>query len=282
MLTGACLCGDIEFEVDGDLIEIAQCHCSACRKFHGSTYATFGVVDPKFFRWIRGEEKIVHYRSSPHGIRHFCPRCGSGVPANPEGGPVALVTMGSVAEDPGIRPAVHIFAGSKAPWHTIVDDLARHEEYPPGWNAPPGIDRPIREAETPGATPGSCLCGEVAYEYDGSPERMVNCHCSRCRRQTSAAYGTFVFVAEDAFRWLSGENAIVDYKMPEAQIKGTAFCRHCGSLVPRLRDPGGMQIPAGSLDADPGVKPAVNIFVDSRAPWSELDQSIPCFAEYPA
>ena len=62
---------------------------------------------------------------------------------------------------------------------------------------------------------------------------------------------------------------------------GSAFCRHCGSLAPRRRDPGGMQIPAGSLDADPGVKPAVNIFVSSKAPWSALDESIPCFAEYP-
>ena len=42
-----------------------------------------------------------------------------------------------------------------------------------------------------------------------------------------------------------------------------------------------MQIPAGSLDGDPEVKPAVNIFVGSRAPWSALDESIPCFTEYP-
>ena len=281
MLTGTCLCGDIAFEVDGDLIEIAHCHCSVCRKFHGSAYATFGAVDPKFFRWTHGETKIVHYQSSPHGFRHFCPRCGSAVPANPEGGPVSLVTMGGVAEDPGIRPTLHIFAGARAPWHTIVDDLPQHDEYPPEWNAPPGIAKPARQSATPGATPGSCLCGEVTYEFDGPPERMVNCHCSRCRRQTGAAYGTFVFVKEDAFRWLSGRDSVVDYKLPEARVKGTAFCRHCGSLVPRLREPGQVQAPAGSLDADPGIQPAVNIFVRSKAPWSALDESIPCFAEYP-
>ncbi|MYA07315.1 MAG: GFA family protein [Holophagales bacterium] len=281
MLTGTCLCEDVAFEVDGDLLEIAHCHCSVCRKFHGSAYATFGAVDPKFFRWTRGQDKIVHYQSSEHGFRHFCPRCGSAAPANPEGGPVALVTMGSVTEDPGIRPTLHIFAGSKAPWHTIVDDLPQHDEYPPDWGAPPGIEKPVREPATRGATLGSCLCGVVTYEFDGPPDRMVNCHCSRCRRQTSAAYGTFVFVAEDAFSWLTGSESVVGYKMPEADVKGTAFCRHCGSLVPRLRDPGGMQIPAGSLDGDPEVKPAVNIFVGSRAPWSALDESIPCFTEYP-
>ena len=281
MLTGACLCGDIGFEVNSDLIEIAHCHCSVCRKFHGSAYATFGAVDPKFFRWTRGEDKIAHYPSSAHGFRHFCPRCGSAVPADPEGGPVALVTMGNVAEDPAIRPTLHIFAGSKAPWHTIVDDLPQHDEYPPDWGAPAGIDEPARQCSTPGATPGSCICGEATYEFDGPPERMVNCHCSRCRRQTGAAYGTFVFVAEDVFRWLSGRESVVDYKMPEARVKGTAFCRHCGSLLPRLREPGQIQIPAGSLDADPGFRPALNIFNSSKAPWSALDESIPCFTEYP-
>ena len=38
---------------------------------------------------------------------------------------------GSLDGDPGIRPAYHIFAGSKAPWHEITDSLPQHQEYPP-------------------------------------------------------------------------------------------------------------------------------------------------------
>jgi hypothetical protein len=29
------------------------------------------------------------------------------------------------------RPGAHIFVASKAPWHTITDDLPRFDEYPP-------------------------------------------------------------------------------------------------------------------------------------------------------
>ena len=39
------------------------------------------------------------------------------------------VAMGSLADDPTIRPTDHIFVGSKAPWFDITDDLAQAEEY---------------------------------------------------------------------------------------------------------------------------------------------------------
>lgn len=32
MLTGACLCGDIAFAIDGAVDGMAHCHCSMCRK----------------------------------------------------------------------------------------------------------------------------------------------------------------------------------------------------------------------------------------------------------
>jgi hypothetical protein len=34
-------------------------------------------------------------------------------------------------------PQMHIFVGSKAPWHEIADALLRHEAYPPGLYPPP-------------------------------------------------------------------------------------------------------------------------------------------------
>lgn len=282
MLTGSCLCGDIAFEMDGPVDQIGHCHCSMCRKFHGAAFATFGVVAPNRFRWRRGEDKVRHYQSSARGWRNFCPRCGSGVPACPPGGPFALVPLGNVAEDPATRPGLHFFVGAKAPWHDIVDDLPQHEEYPPEFGSDAvAAERPIRSARTPGATGGSCLCGAVAFEYDGQPARMVNCHCSRCRRAMSAAYATMAMVRHDVLRWISGEEEIVNYKMPEAKVKGTAFCRTCGSQVPRRRDEQHMQIPAGCLDDDPGARPAANIFTDSKAPWSVLDERLPGFPDAP-
>ncbi len=282
MLTGSCLCGDIAFEIDGPVDHIVHCHCSMCRKFHGGPFATFGVTAPSNFRWRQGSDKVVRYRSSGKGWRNFCPRCGSAVPVSPEGGPFALVPLGNVAEDPGARPNLHFFVGSKAPWHDIPDDLPRHDAWPPGFGPDAvAVDRPSRTARTPGATGGSCLCGAVAFEFDGEPDRMVNCHCSRCRRAMSAAYATMTMVPLEAFRWLADEQDVIDYKMPEAKVKGTAFCRTCGSQVPRRRGEHQMQIPSGCLDDDPGTRPAANIFTESKAAWSVVDDRLPGFPDAP-
>ena len=283
MSTGSCLCGDVAFAINGAVDQMANCHCSMCRKFHGAAFATFGVVAPSDFQWLRGEDKVVHYQSSSRGWRNFCPRCGSAVPACPPGGPFALVPMGNVVEDPQAAPSSHFFVGAKAPWHRIADDLTQHEEYPPEFGADAvAVDRPPRTAATPGATGGSCLCGAVCFEFDGQPARMLNCHCSRCRRAMSAAYATMVMVPHEAFRWLAGESEVVNYKMPEAKVKGTAFCRICGSQVARRRDEAHMQIPAGCLDDDPGARPSVNIYAASKAVWSAMDESLPSFAEMPS
>ena len=40
---------------------------------------------------------------------------------------IALATLDN---DPGVRPAAHIFVSSKAPWFTITDDLPQFAERP--------------------------------------------------------------------------------------------------------------------------------------------------------
>ncbi|MEJ2132877.1 MAG: GFA family protein [Gammaproteobacteria bacterium] len=282
MTTGSCLCGDIGFVIDGALREMGNCHCSMCRKFHGSAFATFGIAPPEQFRWTVGEEKIVSYASSPGGGRVFCPRCGSAVPAAPPGAPFVLVPVGTIDEDPGGRPELHFFVGSKAPWYTIHDDLPRHEAWPPQFGEADVVERPAREPETAGATAGSCLCGVVTFEFDGVPERMLNCYCSRCRKATGGAHSTLLFVASAAFRWLGGEEEVVVYEIPDAVVMGSAFCRICGSPMPRAIDSRGVyMIPGGCLDTDPAARPSAHIFVDSKAPWVAIHDDVPQFAEYP-
>jgi hypothetical protein len=44
-------------------------------------------------------------------------------------GAYAHIAMGSLVDAPSVRPTVHIFVGSKAPWSEITDDLPQFEEY---------------------------------------------------------------------------------------------------------------------------------------------------------
>ncbi len=54
---GSCLCGVVRFEVDEFLPQVAHCHCSMCRKFHGAAYATIAGVRRELLirlRWGAG------------------------------------------------------------------------------------------------------------------------------------------------------------------------------------------------------------------------------------
>src|SRR5581483_10529788 len=227
MVTGSCFCGTVRYEVSGPFESMVSCHCSMCRKHHGSAFATYVSVPLERFSWLSGEDKLIKYQSSEHGTRNSCSVCGSTVPMAVPAYSRAFLPAGPLEGDLGLTPQAHIFVGSKAPWYTITDDLPRHEAYPPEFGGS-GLPRPTVEPR-PGITEGSCLCGAVAYEVTGQPMFMQSCHCQRCRRARGAAHGTNLFYKMDQFRWTRGAEMVSEYKLPEARFYTVSFCRQCGS-----------------------------------------------------
>ncbi|MDQ6619738.1 MAG: GFA family protein [Pseudomonadota bacterium] len=100
-----------------------------CRKIHGTPFGAFAHAAAHTFRWFHGEASITRYRSSPEIYRCFCRVCGSSVPVV-EGAEVCI-PAGSIDGDPGVRPSVHIFVESKAPWYQITDTLQQFARFPP-------------------------------------------------------------------------------------------------------------------------------------------------------
>lgn len=281
MTTGTCLCGSIRYQIDAPFTAMVHCHCSMCRKHHGSQFATFAAAPRDAFRWLAGAEHVVEFASSEDGKRAFCRRCGSPAPLVFEDAQRVIVPAGCLEQDPGLRPQMHIFVGSKAPGYEISDDLPQHEAYPPALGGGDGVERAAIEAQ-PGVVPGSCLCGTMAWEVEGPPVMVMNCHCSRCRRARGAAHATNAFYKLPQFRWIRGEDASDAWKVPDAQYFTQHFCRTCGSPGPRVIEQfNRVMLPVGAMDADPGMRPGAHIFVESMAPWFEIGDDIPQFAGMP-
>src|SRR4029453_9072345 len=77
MLRGSCLCQGVAFEIDGTVIDLVYCHCTMCRKAHGSAFRARGKVRTSEFGWGRGEALVGFYTLSPGQHRGFCSMCGS-------------------------------------------------------------------------------------------------------------------------------------------------------------------------------------------------------------
>lgn len=277
MNEASCLCGRISWQLDSPLELMSHCHCSRCRKSHGASFATYVAGAASGFR-LRGAEHVARWRSSPALSRCFCRHCGSVVPSDDTFEGRVFTPAGNLAGDPGTRPVAHIFVASKAPWYEILDDLVRFDAYPTGFDAPVLPDRP--PVDPPVGARGSCLCGAVAFVIEGQPLRAVNCHCSRCRRARSAAHAANLFTSVEGVRFTRGEDGRVSYRVPGARFFTQVFCRTCGSPMPRIdRERGIAVVPMGSLDDDPGIRPQYHIFVDSKAPWYDIADELPRYAE---
>ncbi len=132
MLKGSCLCGGVRYEIDGPLDGALNCHCSMCRKAHGAAFRSRAGVRAKDFRWVNGEELITWFESSAGNHRGFCSRCGSPLLSRFDSRQdVYGLPLGCLDTDPGVRPGMHVFVGSKAPWYEITDALPRYRESPP-------------------------------------------------------------------------------------------------------------------------------------------------------
>jgi hypothetical protein len=65
MLHGSCLCGDVAWETATAPLFMSHCHCSMCRKTHGTAFGTYVGTAADGFRWARGEDGVTRYISSP-------------------------------------------------------------------------------------------------------------------------------------------------------------------------------------------------------------------------
>jgi hypothetical protein len=74
---------------------------------------------------------------------------------------------------------------------------------------------------------GSCHCGAVRFECDVDLAAPTSrCNCSICRK---TRFWTEI-VPADAFRFLSGEQDLVDYSFGSHAVSHR-FCSHCGVKV---------------------------------------------------
>jgi hypothetical protein len=126
-LAGKCLCGAVQYAVADEFAYAANCHCSNCRRATGSAFKPFAGIERDKLSITKGEDKLlIHGDETGHDTH--CGLCGSLLYSVVRNGAFVHVAMGTLVDDPTIRPTQHIFVGSKAPWFTITDDLPQYDE----------------------------------------------------------------------------------------------------------------------------------------------------------
>ena len=130
VLSGRCYCGAVEYQVPDEFAYAGNCHCSNCRRTTGSAFKPYAGIERTKLTVTQGAHKLMIYGES-NGNNTHCLLCGSVLYSVVREGAWVHVAMGTLVDEPTVRPTKHIFVGSKAPWYTITDDLPQHAEFAP-------------------------------------------------------------------------------------------------------------------------------------------------------
>lgn len=129
---------------------------------------------------------------------------------------------------------------------------------------------------------GSCLCGAVRFEIDGTFAQFFLCHCTHCRKDSGSAHAANLFSTTATLRWLTGREQVTHYQLPGTR-HARSFCAVCGSALPSQQAGGALLVvPAGSLDSALTQRPDAHLFNASRAHWDTALEPLPGFAGLPS
>ncbi|HEX8237680.1 MAG TPA: GFA family protein [Abditibacteriaceae bacterium] len=131
MYKGSCLCGTVNYEIEGEPGDIVFCHCSRCRKANGTAFLAAAPVQTEQFSIVSGNQSLVEYESSPGVYRVFCGQCGSPLFSKRDAMPETIrVRIGTLDTPIESKPTAHIFVADKANWFDIRDEAPQFPERP--------------------------------------------------------------------------------------------------------------------------------------------------------
>ncbi len=118
--TGRCLCGQITYEIAGDLIATAVCHCDHCQRQGGSAFSV-NLIAHESQMTVSGNLSTFEDRGENNDAvyvyRRFCGHCGSPIYSalvSPEG--IVAVKAGTLDDRSGVTPNIEAWCEHKQPW----------------------------------------------------------------------------------------------------------------------------------------------------------------------
>jgi hypothetical protein len=127
MLRGQCFCGAVRYEVAGSPRFETNCHCTNCRRTSGAPFVAWFTVFTADLRFTSGTP--TSFKSSDHGSRTFCSRCGTPLTFQSTHSPTQIdITTCSLERPEDVPPRDHTYVRSKVGWVHLDDGLPEFPE----------------------------------------------------------------------------------------------------------------------------------------------------------
>ncbi|MCL6249903.1 GFA family protein [Altererythrobacter sp. KTW20L] len=130
MATGGCRCGAVRYEISGDALHSALCHCRDCQMAAGAPMVAWLAVKAEGFTLLQGNP--ASYNGAGRSIRHFCSMCGTPLHFVNEEMLPGIVDIPSVTldEPDAAAPQAHIQVAERRAWMAGAGNLPEFERWP--------------------------------------------------------------------------------------------------------------------------------------------------------
>lgn len=125
--SGACLCGNVRYEVTARLRNVVACHCEQCRRQSGHHVAATAVRLSNFR--ITKDDGLAWYRSSDTARRGFCKTCGGNLFWQGDGDDDISIMAGTLDAPTGLTTVMNIGMAFKSDYYDVPDDAAQMDGF---------------------------------------------------------------------------------------------------------------------------------------------------------
>ena len=144
-VSGHCLCGAVELEIDFPAFWSWHDHSSASRRAHGAAYATYIGCWRKHTRVVKGQGSMARFEDTQtESVRSFCSRCGSPLLYERKRSPHMInLPRALFGGRTGREPRYHIAIEERQDWTFAGQRLVPLKGYPGVvWERPKSRKRP--------------------------------------------------------------------------------------------------------------------------------------------
>lgn len=117
---------------------------------------------------------------------------------------------------------------------------------------------------------GACHCGNIRYEAEVDPAKVVICHCTDCQTLSGSAFRTVVPTEANSFRLLAGTPKVYVKTGESGNKREQTFCADCGAPIysgPPGANAAVVSLRVGTIRQRDQLVPGDQYWFRSAQPW---------------
>jgi len=125
--SGACLCGKVQYKLEGEAMFSVVCHCKNCQKQSGSAFS-INMICKQDQIDVTGKLSSYEDRSDAGNqvFRKFCGTCGTPVLSKLTAYPgIIALKVGTLDDSSHVKPSSQVWCDSGQGWLTIDSDMPK-------------------------------------------------------------------------------------------------------------------------------------------------------------